>query len=307
MTFVDWVRESKRTIAQNGIRAGVRESTRKFHYGALRNADHTFADYGLNVGENVLDQDWDVLVIADGCRYDLMAEVVTEYDFLSSLDSFTSLAGGSLSWMKRTFTSDRDLSDVAYVTANPFSSRTLGERQFAALDEVWRYAWDDEIGTVRAEAVTEAAVDTLRRSDHNRAIVHYMQPHHPFVPDPLAAGINRNNPTKHGKTVWEKLRDSEIERNTVWAAYRANLEYVLDSINTLRQNVSGPRMVVTADHGNALGEWGIYGHGDYPIPSLRQVPWCTASSQDNHTIDPTVDRSYAEVEVGEQLRNLGYR
>ena len=122
-----------------------------------------------------------------------------------------------------------------------------------------------------------------------------------------SAGINRKNPTEHDKTVWEKLRDDELDRSTVWAAYRANLEYVLDSINTLRQNVFGPRMVVTADHGNALGEWGIYGHGDYPIPSLRRVPWCTVPSEDNHTIDPNVDRSYAEVEVEEQLRNLGYR
>lgn len=307
MTFIDWIRESKQTIAQNGIRDGVRESTRKFHYGALRNADHALADNGLNVGNNVLDRDWDVLVIVDGCRYDLMAETVSKYNFLSTPKKFTSLAGGSLSWMNRTFTSDHDLSDVAYVTANPFSSRVLNKRDFAILDEVWRYAWDNEIGTVRAEAVTDAAVDSLRQYDHNRAIVHYMQPHHPFVPNPLAAGINRDNPTKHDKTVWEKLRDSEIERNTVWTAYRANLEYVLDSVDTLRQNVSGPRMVVTADHGNALGEWGVYGHGDYPIPSLRRVPWCTASSEDYRTIDPNVDRSYAKVEVEEQLRNLGYR
>lgn len=307
MSFIDWIHESKQAINQNGIKSGVQESTRKFHYGALRNIEQTLANSGVNVGKNVFDQDWDVLVIVDGCRYDLMEETASEHEFLSRPKEFASLAGGSLSWMRRTFTTDRDFSDIAYVTANPFSSHVLRKQDFAVLDEVWRYAWDDGLGTVRAESVTEAAVDTLRQHAPNRAVVHYMQPHHPFVPDPLAAGINREDPTDHNKTAWEKLRDNQLDRDTVWAGYRANLEYVLDSVDMLRQNVFGPKMVVTADHGNALGEWGIYGHGDYPIPALRRVPWCTATSADNHTIEPSVDRDYLEVEIEEQLRDLGYQ
>ncbi|WP_210408908.1 hypothetical protein [Halorhabdus rudnickae] len=208
--------------------------------------------------------------------------------------------------MRRTFRPDRDFSKVAYVTANPFSSQILDERDFAVMDEVWRYAWDHEVGTVRAEAVTEAAVDTLRSRDVDRVIVHYMQPHHPFVPNPLAAGINREDPTEHEITAWEKLRDDELNRETVWSAYRSNLAYVLSSIDTLRQNVDGPQLAVTADHGNALGEWGIYGHGDYPLRALRRVPWCTASAADEHTIDPDVDRNTVDLNVDEQLRDLGY-
>lgn len=306
MSFIDWIRESRQSIQKKGLQKGGRDSIRKFHYGALRNAEQTFAAH-LNVGENVLDQEWDVLAIVDGCRYDLMTEVAPKFEYLSKPEEFTSIAGGSLSWMRRTFSTDRNYSDVAYVTANPFSDRVLDEQDFAVMDEVWRYAWDSEMGTVRAEDVTEAAVDTLRGGNHERAIIHYMQPHHPFVPNPLAAGINRDDPTEHETTVWEKLRDKYVDYNIVWSAYRENLSYVLDSIGELRQNVQGPRLAITADHGNALGEWGIYGHGDYPLPALRQVPWCTASCSDDHTLNPDIDRRKINVGVDEQLRNLGYR
>lgn len=305
MSFADWIRESQQAIRENGVRDGARESVRKFHYGALRNAEQAIASR-MNVGENVLDREWDVLVVVDGCRYDLMVETAPDYEFLSKPEPFTSIAGGSLSWMYRTFTKDRDLSDVAYVTANPFSAQALDERDFSVMDEVWRYSWDDEVGTVPAVGVTEAAIDTLRQHDADRAIVHYMQPHHPFVPNPLAAGINRTNPTDHDTTAWEKLRDGDIDRDVIWAAYRENLKYVLDSIGTLRRNITGPRMAITADHGNALGEWGIYGHGDYPIQVLRKVPWCTTSTSDEHTIDPNVDRRDIGIDLDEQLRNLGY-
>ena len=307
MSLADWIRESREVVAEHGLQRGVRESAREFHYGALRNVEQTLAGAGFNRGENVLDREWNVLVIVDGCRYDLMRAVAPEFDFLSEPEPFTSVAGGSLSWMYRTFGTERDLSDLAYVTANPFSSRALGGAGFAVMDEVWRYSWDHDVGTVRAEDVTDAAVDTLRSADADRAIVHYMQPHHPFVPRPLAAGINRENPTEHETTVWEKLRDGELDRDVVWSAYRANLTYVLESVADLRRNVDGPRMAVTADHGNALGEWGIYGHGDYPLRALRRVPWCTTTATDERTLDPDVTRRDVDVSVDEQLRDLGYR
>jgi hypothetical protein len=196
MSFTDWLRETRQSIQEEGLRNGSRESARKFHYGALRNVEQTLAGV-VNVGENVLDRSWDVLVIVDGCRYDLMVETAPSYDYLSEPEPVVSVAGGSLSWMRRTFADSRDYAEVAYVTANPFSSRALDERNFVVMDEVWRYAWDDDIGTVHAEDVTEAAVDTLRRHDPDRAIVHYMQPHHPFVPNPIAAGINPDNPVEH--------------------------------------------------------------------------------------------------------------
>jgi len=307
MSFLDWVRESRAAVAEQGLRDGAGQSARRFYYGALRNAEQRLAGAGLNVGTNLLDAEWDLLVVIDGCRYDLMAEVAPGRGWLSDPVPFTSVAGGSLSWMHRTFTPDRELGGLGYVTANPFSDRALSAGRFGLLDEVWRYAWDETAGTVPAPAVTEAAVDSMRRTEHDRYAVHYMQPHHPFVPDQLAAGINRENPVDHDRTVWEKLADGELDRERVWSGYRANLEYVLDAVETLCQNADADTVAVTADHGNAVGEWGVYGHGDYPIPVLRRVPWVTTTASDDQTLDPDVDRRGVDEDVTGKLRDLGYR
>jgi len=68
------------------------------------------------------------------------------------------------------------------VTGNTWTDRYLDATAFAALDEVWKYAWDDDLGTVPAAAVTDRAVALARERDPERLVVHYMQPHHPFVP-----------------------------------------------------------------------------------------------------------------------------
>ncbi|MFB6176353.1 MAG: hypothetical protein ABEI99_04280 [Halobaculum sp.] len=306
MSLYDWVVETKQHVAREGIVAGGTRSLRKFHYGAMRRLDGVVAASRIDPGRNVLDAEWDALVVLDGCRYDLMRSVSDEYEFSTSCEPFTSLAGGSLSWMRRTFT-DRDCSNVGYVTANPFSSRVLEADDFAVFDEVWRYSWDEELGTVRAPAVTDAAIDALRSRSHDRAVIHYMQPHHPFVPDPIAAGINPENPVDHDRTVWEELRDGTVDRETVWERYRENLRYVMNDLTRLLENIDAPRTVLTADHGNALGEWGIYGHGDYPIPQLRRVPWVRTSATDERTVEPDVDRERVDASVSDQLRDLGYR
>ncbi|MBN1796642.1 MAG: hypothetical protein JW804_08215, partial [Sedimentisphaerales bacterium] len=55
--------------------------------------------------------------------------------------------------------------------------------------------------------------------------------------------------------------------------YEENLRRALDAVRFLVEHLSG-RVVVTSDHGELLGERGLYGHGagsDEPI--LREVPW----------------------------------
>lgn len=307
MSIVDWIGETGAHLRRHGIVDGCKQSARDFHYGAMRRLDRGLHSTGLNPGRHVLNEEWDALVILDGCRFDLMDEVHPDYPYISSIRPFTSLAGGSLSWMHRTFDDDRDLSDVGYVTANPFSAEALTPARFGAFDEVWRYAWDDDVGTVRASDVTESAIDVGRSTDVDRLIVHYMQPHHPFVPDPIAAGINKDDPTEHGKTVWEMLRDGELSRSDAWSGYRENLRYVLDDVERLLTNVDAPQTVLTADHGNALGEQWIHGHGDYPIPALRRVPWCEATARDEETINPEIERAHVETDIEDQLRDLGYR
>jgi hypothetical protein len=68
--------------------------------------------------------------------------------------------------------------------------------------------------------------------------------------------------------------------------------------------------VITADHGNLLGEYGLYAHpAKVAVKKLRRVPWCrtTATDEEMHepTLTPGEDASSDVVE--QRLADLGYR
>jgi hypothetical protein len=202
------------------------------------------------------------------------------------------------------------------VTGNTWTDRYLDAGRFGCLDEVWKYAWDDDLGTVPAEAVTDRAVAAAREEDPDRLVAHYMQPHHPFVPDPVDgdSGMARTGTHSSETSPWKLLRSDTVTEERVWEAYLANLRYVLSAVETLVAEVAG-RVAITADHGNLFGEWGVYGHPMHtPIPALLAVPWAETTGRNCGELTPTttppeplpVGRVYDAESDDDRLRSLGY-
>ncbi|MFB6152174.1 MAG: hypothetical protein ABEJ40_10245 [Haloarculaceae archaeon] len=140
--------------------------------------------YGRRLSADpVFDADWDVLVVLDACRADLWAEVVgSDSDFPVGATRI-SPGGTSTEWLDAVF-GERDpaeLAGVGYVTANPYSESHVDASALAHCEEVWRYAWDDDLGTVPPRPVTDAAIRAWRARDLDRLVVHYMQPHFPSL------------------------------------------------------------------------------------------------------------------------------
>ncbi|GAB3701864.1 alkaline phosphatase family protein [Halorubrum pallidum] len=268
-------------------------------------------------GTSVFEREWDVLVVLDACRADLLRAVAPDYNFLGPVETVRSVASSSSEWLEKTFEGAPETAQTAMVTGNTWTERYLEADAFAALDEVWKYAWDDGLGTVPAAAVTDRAIALARERDPDRLVVHYMQPHHPFVPDPLAGddGLARTGDHSNDGNPWVLLRRGEVDPDRVWDAYEANLRHVLSEVESLASNVDG-RIAITADHGNCFGEWGLYGHPMYtPVPALLSVPWATIDGEDRETREPTlsppeplpVSRVHGEGETDrDRLRALGY-
>ncbi|MEF8841791.1 MAG: hypothetical protein V5A62_09230 [Haloarculaceae archaeon] len=270
-------------------------------------------------GENVYDREWDVLVVLDACRPDALETVASGVGFVDGVGRMRSVGSCSSEWLENTFdpaTRGDAVAGTAMVTGNTWTDRYLDADAFAALDEVWKYAWDDDLGTVPAEAVTDRAVAVARTGDQDRLVVHYMQPHHPFVGSPLEGddGMARTSRESSECSPWALLRRGDAEPDRVWEAYLANLEYVLESVGTLLENV-GDRVAITADHGNLFGEWGLYGHPMHtPVPELLSVPWCETTARDRGTREPTleppeplpVSRVYDAAGDRDRLEALGY-
>jgi hypothetical protein len=264
----------------------------------------------------IFEDDWDTLIVLDACRYDLWDDVGKEFTFPNPIthDYVHSPGSRSHEWMRENFSDEykKSMAETAYVTANPYSKDYADESDFALVDEVWQYGWDDEIGIVPPQNVTDRAIDVIESSSSSRTIVHYMQPHFPSLRHPELGG--RVAPEKNAwinGSIWGKLKNDEISKEIVWDAYRDNLRDVLDSVELLLTNHDASKVIITSDHGNGAGEDGIYSHpGRRAHRVLRKVPYCEteATNDGNYTpeIENDTDTNIADEEAKTRLKALGY-
>lgn len=299
-----WVRTALRTVRGRGV-DGLRDVGQDLYAGLW------WATWPLPIGENVYDRPWDALIVLDACRVDLLRSVADEYAFLDGIDRRWSVGSMSKEWMAKTFdeTHEADIERTAYITANVFSERMIAGERLLHLEEVWKDAWDASVDTVPPRAVTDRAVRLGRTLDPDRLIVHYVQPHHPFLSLDAPFDAAPFGPDERDSVV-DALRKGKIDRDRFWEAYRENLRLVLDDVTLLLDNLDASSVVITADHGDALGEWGIY---DHPVgflhPAVRTVPWVRTSARDRGTYEPPPrdEAGASEVDVHDRLRALGYR
>lgn len=275
---------------------------------------------GYSDAIDVTSEEWDNLLVLDACRADLFEEVA-DLERFDDYRRVTSVGSMTREWTERNF-AGRSFGDTVYVTANPFTNQVAGE-SFHELYSVWRERFDGDERTVLPGPV----VDTARRaSDEHpdkRQIVHFMQPHHPFVGHDrlreltewdLHAIAEDGAQPDHPHSPYEAVEMGLVDHDTVWDAYSDNLELGLDAALDLAADLDG-RTVVTADHGNMLGEraWPvpmrIYGHPPaVRSPHLTRVPWAIIDGDRRETTDDGV-RSLSEVDeerVQRRLKDLGY-
>ena len=222
----------------------------------------------IKSGENIFGREWDVLLVLDACRIDLMRDVLNDLDIgwkVNELESVDTMTGY---WMEKTFIPEHEnkMEDTIYICSNPHSESLLSEADFHILDEIWKYSWDINTGTVLPEDVTDKAIRMRREYPNKKMLVHYMQPHNPFISDLElnTKSKGKNDAIQHeGLDAWDRLKRGDLkDKNRVWKAYEKNLVSVIGEVERLLQNMDAETVVVTSDHGNAIGEWGIYGNGE---------------------------------------------
>jgi len=262
-----------------------------------------------NPGTNVFERDWDVLVVLDACRADMFDRIGPEFGY-DDAETTWSVANMSDTWMERTFTDDhRDaIEQTAYVSGNPFTR--FHDWDVSRLDEVWTYAWDDEVNGVPARPITDRALSTWHEQHPAQMIVHYMQPHFPSFPHPTIGDHGDLQDFGHGwDTVWNDAGDA-IPWDTVQEAYDDNLRYVLEDVELLLDNLDAETVAITADHGNSLGTLGIRGHPKYVLlPEIRRVPWVEVEGRGPGHYEPSTEREQEDTSddaVQERLDALGY-
>lgn len=267
--------------------------------------------------DDFVQEDWDNLIILDGCRYDTFSKINT---ILGNLEYRCSPGSTSSEFLTEMFAS-REIYDTVYVTANPYIY-LLDKKVFYDIVDL-RTEWDDDLETVPPDVFTNKSIETLQQYQNKRYIFHYMQPHYPFIgPKGLNInhrGFNKNvqNDTFEGQNIWKQAqyRFNEFSATLpeIREAYRENLQQVLQEVVRLLDELDG-KTVITADHGNLIGDrlWPIpvkgFGHpARLQITELTKVPWHIIHSKSRREIvaeSPIEDQS--DEKIDKQLKALGY-
>lgn len=232
---------------------------------------------------DMLEADWDNLIILDACRYDTFAE---RADLPGELESRTTRSSSTIDFMHR-YVDGADLRDTVYVTANPQLHRQGQKGVDADIHEVVDLTqadyWDDEFRTVRPETVADATLEAHREHPDKRLMVHYIQPHYPFIGE-----TGREHFDLDSLDFWNRVVSGEIDVSdeVLLEAYEENLDLALPSVERLLEELDG-KSVVTADHGQMFGERASpipmrdYGHPtELFTPELVTVPWHVHRSGD---------------------------
>lgn len=308
MGFRHWLIESGERFRTESPSFAAKRSGQELMEGVLRKIPG-------RSGDPIWEREWDVLVILDACRYDVFSDQYQGADWLRQLESITSVGSASPEWMDKTFTSEYldQMASTAYVTGNPYSENHASADTLGLLDEVWRYVWDEDLGTIPPKPLTNQAVKHYRTGEYNRLIVHYMQPHWPYITDPLMYGFDPEHVTGEGSTQnpFDRQNRGNLSRADHMERYTSNLEYVTDHVReTLLTAIDADTVAITADHATLFGEYGLYKHPtNVPLPALRRVPWAVTSASHTSDFEPrelTNNQSEINTSREEQLRNLGY-
>lgn len=286
--------------------------------------------------KDLMEEDWDNLIILDACRYDAFSET----NFLEGeLEAKTIPASHSREFMREYFVG-KDLSDTIYVTGNTHASKFTEDfdfhyMEYVKLDDVCSRD-TDYIGppeghdsTVLPGDVVEKSLKVHDRFPNKRLIVHFMQPHLPFIgeygneiysralQEAENAGIDITRDWSHSTIdIWKAVQDERIsvDEVDVWRAYNENVQIVLEYVEVLLDELIG-RSVITADHGELLGESVLrnkrYGHPhDIRHEKLNTVPWLVINGTPRRDITTGQGVEYdkiAEDTIEDQLRALGYK
>lgn len=260
-----------------------------------------------------------LLIILDSCRFDFFAQEFPSY-FEGDLQQVYTANTYTKQYQQSTWPDEYDVTYVAggpVITDRNFELSNMEYRPSEHFDEilhVWDRGYKKELGVTPPEAVSDAAM----KRDAPRMIVHYFQPHAPYIGEyRLRDGAVDEASGEQSKIevrreslieIYDRIEGGEIDQSALVNAYRSNLQRVLEAAKPLVANASR-RTVITADHGELLGEDGRYLHGGVPHQILCQLPWFEVDSVVGSVDDLSVEwaeGTQSEKNVKEQLQDLGY-
>jgi hypothetical protein len=286
------------------------------HWVMLRFAQYII--FTKNDGFYILDEPWDNLIILDACRYDVFELFYKKKYFKGTLFKKISRATHTIQFLKVNFPNEK-YDDIVYITSTPYVDVHC-KNKFHKIISVWKDSWNKYSNTILPETMYNYAIDALIKYPDKRLIIHFMQPHYPYI------GCTYENIIKNAKKkIKKRLKEGEsvyfgdleykrsifsyytvkpfalMETRFHIKAYIKNLIIVLPIVEKLINHLPGTT-VISSDHGEALGEKlhrlipvKFYGHAlNIRIPSLIDLPWLVIKPNEKEL---HIDKDFKEKEI----------
>lgn len=287
---------------------------------------------------NLRQNDEWLLVVLDACRYDRFMNIYPEF-LEADVIPITSAGKNTFDYLRKNWP---DEYGFPYITAAaPVTSK---EFDFSEADvsanglaisgdelrsvyqgyvpanhlhnivEVWQQHWDEDLGVCPPEPVTDVALSYAKGT--NQMVVHYFQPHAPYIGKKQELANKESVDTKSleggaiSQGIWDRIKEDDITRDELMSLYDENLRRVLKEVVYLIDQVEFENVVVMGDHGEALGEYGKYAHLHPYHPKVRLVPWATITEINTSMIQERgeyqYERQITNQQTEDRLHQLGY-
>ena len=292
-----------------------------------------FFDQKYGKGESIMSKEWDNLLLFDACRYDYFRRISPFQKNI--VERRVTLGSRTPQFYHRTF-DNKTCHDIVCVTANPQTLRYDFERDNSPFHAIISVVdqWDERLQTVHPMDVYEASARAEKKYPNKRLLIHFLQPHAPFI-GPTAKQLRKRT----GKTIGgldpgreytdmktKKIdttsyrgmlrHDPKLDLSTIRESYIETLRIVTNYVIGLAGKLKG-KTAISSDHGELLGDR-IHRFGsrrwEHPggvrSKELCLVPWVEIPTDEKKTItsDPptnntnNVDQSM----INEKLQSLGY-
>ncbi|SEH45482.1 hypothetical protein SAMN05192561_10232 [Halopenitus malekzadehii] len=211
--------------------------------------------------------------------------------------------------------------DTVYISANP----SIDDNELDTFHNVvtlWDSDWDDEEGTVLPDTVVEKSLEIGERYPEKRLVVHFLQPHYPFLGSNIGGSVEELRKDAKGDerhedvNPWRMVRDGIYDPDEVWNAYVENHRKVIPKAYKLGDELPG-KSVLTSDHGNAMGApliksldlIDIYGHPwGVHLDEIVEVPWVEIDSSQRKPIVEEKPAATSDIsgDAKKRLKEIGY-
>lgn len=211
--------------------------------------------------EELIQEDWNLLIILDACRYDVFKDVIDDYDIdgeLIEAESFTYATPNFYGELPEYI----DVEEIELFTANavPFEHYDYSWKKSKLLDSI-----DPN------KNLHEVSVDIVRGGD--KKVLHLVPPHLPWISGEGKEIIKEMglDPTNFPYTIrdkpYEEFVYSKVDNPMKY--YEENLRYALRVLENRIPPLND--VVITSDHSESLRE-GAYCHIQGSVPWM-EVEW----------------------------------